>query len=406
MAVGDIKTPHLPPLGGVLLSSVDAGIRYAGREDLVLIELSEGSSVAGCFTRNLYKAAPVIVSQKHLAKAPARYLLINSGNANACTGTQGMNDANNSCKQVAKLANLPSESVLPFSTGVIGMPMNMDAMEKGIPRAFKNLGEDNWESVAKAIMTTDTFVKMVTKEIVIDGAKVRINGIAKGAGMIRPDMATMLAYVFTDANVQKQTLQKICSLATDKSFNRVTVDGDTSTNDSIILAATGKAEMSLIDSVDSRQGQLLAESVIDVFQELAQLLVRDGEGATKFVTIDVDNGANTDDCLKVAYSIAHSPLVKTAMFASDPNWGRLVAAIGRSGVEHLDVTNVRVWLNDLLIVERAGVASGYREELGQQVFDKAEFTIRIDLGMGNCSETIWTCDLSHEYVSINADYRT
>ena len=406
MAVGDIKTPHLPPVSGIRMSSVDAGIRYAGREDLVLIELSEGSSVAGCFTRNLYKAAPVIVSQKHLASAHTRYLLINSGNANACTGEQGMDDANNSCKQVAELASVPSESVLPFSTGVIGMPMNMDAVVKGIPRAYENLGEDNWESVAKAIMTTDSFAKMVTREVEIDGARVRINGIAKGAGMIRPDMATMLAYVFTDANVQKETLQKICSLATDKSFNRVTVDGDTSTNDSIILAATGKAEMSLIDSVDSSQGQLFAEAIIDVFQELAQLLVRDGEGATKFVTIAVDNGTDTDDCLKVAYSIAHSPLVKTAMFASDPNWGRLVAAIGRSGVEHLDVTNVRVWLNDLLIVERAGVASGYREELGQQVFDQAEFTIRIDLGMGNCSETIWTCDLSHEYVSINADYRT
>jgi len=406
MAVGDIKTPHLPPVSGIRLSSVDAGIRYAGREDLVLIELSEGSSVAGCFTRNLYKAAPVIVSQKHLASAHTRYLLINSGNANACTGLQGMDDAYNSCKQVAELANVPIESVLPFSTGVIGMPMNMNAVEKGVPRAFENLSEENWESVAKAIMTTDTFAKMVTREIEIDGVKVRINGIAKGAGMIRPDMATMLAYVFTDAYVQKETLQNICSLATDRSFNRVTVDGDTSTNDSIILAATGKAEMPLIDSVESSQGQLLAKSVIDVFKELAQLLVRDGEGATKFVTIVVDNGADTDDCLKVAYSIAHSPLVKTAMFASDPNWGRLVAAIGRSGVEQLDVSNVRVWLDDLLIVEDAGVASGYREELGQQVFDQAEFTIRIDLGMGNCSETIWTCDLSHEYVSINADYRS
>ena len=406
MAVGDIKTPHLPPINGIRLSSVDAGIRYAGREDLVLIELPEGSSVAGCFTRNLYKAAPVIVSQKHLASARTRYLLINSGNANACTGEQGMDDANNSCKQVAELADVTSESVLPFSTGVIGMPMNMNAVEKGIPRAYETLGDDNWETVAKAIMTTDTFPKMVTREILIGDTSVRINGIAKGAGMIRPDMATMLAYVFTDADVQSETLQKICSLATDKSFNRVTVDGDTSTNDSVILAATGKAKMPVIDSIDSSHGQLFAEAVIDVFQELAQLLVRDGEGATKFVTISVDSGADTDDCLKVAYSIAHSPLVKTAMFASDPNWGRLVAAIGRADVEHLDASNVRIWLDDLLIVENAGVASGYSEELGQQVFDQAEFTIRVDLGMGDCSETIWTCDLSHEYVSINADYRS
>jgi glutamate N-acetyltransferase/amino-acid N-acetyltransferase len=407
MAVGEIKTPSMPAIAGVRLSSVASGIRYSGREDLVLIELSEGTSVAGCFTRNLYKAAPVLVCQEHLAKTSSRYLLINSGNANACTGEPGLRDAKLSCQWVANLAGMTPESVLPFSTGVIGQPMKMTALEKGIPNAFAKLDALNWEPVAKAIMTTDTFPKMVTRDVEIDeGIRIKISGIAKGAGMIRPDMATMLAYVFTDAKVDAAQLQKICSQATDKSFNRVTVDGDTSTNDSVILAATGKVDMPEIGAQESSSSRIFAKAVIDVFQELAQLLVRDGEGATKFVTITVGGGKGTNDCLKVAYSIAHSPLVKTALFASDPNWGRLVAAIGRSGVEALDVSKVRVWLDDLLIVENAGVAEGYREELGQQIFDQAEFCIRIDLGMGSTTESIWTCDLSHEYVSINADYRS
>jgi len=406
MAVGEIKIPLMPAIAGVRLASVKAGIRYSDRDDLVLVELAEGASVAGCFTRNLYKAAPVIVCQDHLAVAEPRYLLINSGNANACTGKQGLEDAQKSCDWVADQAGVAPEAVLPFSTGVIGMPMNMSALEKGIPNAYAALDEHNWEPVARSIMTTDTFPKMVTREIDFDGSKVRINGIAKGAGMIRPDMATMLAYVVTDAKIGKEPLQKICSLATDKSFNRVTVDGDTSTNDSVILAATGKAKMPFIESMETHFGRLFTNTVIEVFQELAQLLVRDGEGATKFVTIVVDGAAGTDDCLKVAYCIAHSPLVKTAMFASDPNWGRLVAAVGRADVENLDVSSVRVWLDDQLIVENAGVAASYREELGQRVFDQPEFTIRVDLGMGNFSESIWTCDLSHEYISINADYRS
>lgn len=406
MAVGKIKIPAMPAIAGVRLSSVEAGIRYSGRDDLVLVEFAEGTSVAGCFTCNLYKAAPVIVCQNHLALAQSRYLLINSGNANACTGEQGLDDAKKSCDWLAGQAGVAPETVLPFSTGVIGMPMNMPALEKAIPAAYSKLDARNWESVAKAIMTTDTFPKMVTREINIDGVKVCINGIAKGAGMIRPDMATMLAYVVTDANVTTEHLQKVCSLATDKSFNRVTVDGDTSTNDAVILAATGKAEMPIIHSMETEAGRLFTNTVVEVFQELAQLLVRDGEGATKFVTITVDGGVGTDDCLKVAYSIAHSPLVKTAMFASDPNWGRLVAAIGRAGVASLDVSRVRVWLDDQLVVENAGIAPGYREELGQQVFDQPEFTIRVDLGMGKSSESVWTCDLTHEYISINADYRS
>lgn len=407
MAVGNIDFPEMKLIRGVRLNAVAAGIRYQNRDDLALIELCEGSVAAGCFTQNLYKAAPVIVAQENLAQQACRYLLINSGNANACTGQQGMDDARRSCQFVAKQADVDSQSVLPFSTGVIGEPLNMTAMGNALPDLVSGLAEDQWQKTAKAIMTTDTFAKTVCKDVALsDGTEIRINGIAKGAGMIRPDMATMLAYVVTDACVSEDVVQQICKQATDRSFNRVTVDGDTSTNDSVILAATQKASISTIDSLESVDGQILLSAVIEVFQHLAQLLVRDGEGATKFVTVDVTGGSSTEDCLAAAYAVAHSPLVKTALFASDPNWGRLVMAIGNSGIDGLDAQKIKVWLDDVLIVEKGGVASSYSEEAGQAVFSREEFCVKIDLGMGDCREQIWTCDFSHEYVSINADYRS
>ena len=407
MAVGEIHFPEMKPVDGVRLSAVSAGIRYQDRDDLALIEFCEGSSVAGCFTQNLYKAAPVVVAQQHLATGSARYLLINSGNANACTGEQGIKDALRSCQLVADQVNVNADQALPFSTGVIGERLNIDAIEAAVPALVEGLSADKWQLAAKAMMTTDTFPKMVERQLELpDGKLIRISGIAKGAGMIRPDMATMLAYVATDASIAQEALQEACLIATQKSFNRVTVDGDTSTNDSVILAATQCADNELIDSLASDNGELFLVSVISVFQELAQLLVRDGEGATKFVTLDVSGGKTPEDCLSIAYCVAHSPLVKTALFASDPNWGRLVAAIGRSGVEGLDAGKIRIWLNDTLIVENGAVARSYTEQAGQAVFNLQEFSIRIDVQMGDHREQIWTCDLSHEYVRINADYRS
>ena len=408
MVAGKIDFPDMKPVEGSRLNAVAAGAGYRGRDDLALIELCEGSAVAGCFTRNLYRAAPVIVAQQHLSGAsPVRYLLINSGNANACTGDRGLSDARRSCELVGAAAGINTRQVLPFSTGVIGEYLNLGAIATAMPGLVANLSADKWEKAARAIMTTDAFAKMITRELELNsGTKVRINGIAKGAGMIRPDMATMLAYVVTDACVDQDVLQEACSVATQKSFNRVTVDGDTSTNDSVILAATRMAANRSIDSLESDDGKVLLESLIDVFQHLAQLLVRDGEGATRFVTLDICGGASTEDCLTLAYTVAHSPLVKTALFASDPNWGRLVAAIGRSGVRGLDVGKVRVWLNKTPVVEHAGVARGYTEAAGQAVFSLDEYCIKIDMQMGECREQIWTCDLAHEYVSINADYRS
>lgn len=406
MAVGANSFPVMPVVEGCRLSSTEAGIRYQGRHDLALISLCEGSVVAGCFTQNAYQAAPVTVAKAHLQAADSRYFLINSGNANACTGEIGEADALKTCVEVAALTGVSSDQVLPFSTGVIGEPMNMPALLGALPQIALNLESAHWEQCARAIMTTDTFPKGVSRQIEIDGVVISINGIAKGSGMIRPDMATMLAYIVTDATIDRSLLQTLCQSATDKSFNRITVDGDTSTNDACMLAATGAAGTELINSFETESGRKFAQAVTEVFEELAKLLVRDGEGATKFVTIDVMGGVSSSDCLKVAYSIGESPLVKTALFASDPNWGRLVMAIGRSGVRGLDPNKVRVWLDDTVIVEFGSVAESYEEALGQKVLNQEEFSIRVDLGMGESKETIWTCDFSHEYVSINADYRS
>lgn len=406
MAVGTIDFADLKPIDGARLNALAAGIRYKDRDDLALIELCEGSVVGGCFTQNLYKAAPVIIAQQHLAQSQPRYLLINSGNANACTGEQGLLDALACCRLVGKSVNVPVDQILPFSTGVIGEQLNMSAMQAAIPKLIDGLSDSGWAATANAIMTTDTFAKTVSAELQLPSGKVRINGIAKGAGMIRPDMATMLSYLVTDACATQEVVQQACSIATQKSFNRVTVDGDTSTNDAVILAATQRADNQLIDSLESVEGQLFLNKLVELFQQLAQLLVRDGEGATKFVEVQVSGGSRSEDCLSVAYCVAHSPLVKTAMFASDPNWGRLVAAIGRSGVAGLDPARMKIWLNETLVVEQGAVASGYTEQAGQAVFSLEEFVIRIDLHMGDHVEQIWTCDLTHEYVSINADYRS
>ena len=361
---------------------------------------------SGCFTQNSYKAAPVIVAQEHLSENTPRYLLINSGNANACTGDTGIADAQRSCAEVAQLVAVDANQVLPFSTGVIGEPMNMEALQKALPSAFSALVSCSWEDAARAIMTTDTFPKGVTRSVDINGVPVTINGIAKGAGMIRPDMATMLAYIVTDAVISQEVLDQICSAAVRQSFNRITVDGDTSTNDACILASTQTANNSPIQSLDADYIEDFLQAVAEVFVELAKLLVKDGEGATKFVTVSVTGGVSERDCLDIAYTVAQSPLVKTALYASDPNWGRIVAAIGRSGVGGLKAHRVKVWLDDVLVVDQGAVAPNYSEALGQAVLNKEQFELRIDLGMGLHEESIWTCDLSHDYVSINADYRS
>ena len=406
MAVGHNPFPQLPPISGCRLSALSAGIRYQGRDDLLVVELCEGSVSAGCFTTNIFQAAPVVVAKEHLKEASPRYLLVNSGNANACTGDIGLSDAVESCADLARIGEVETNQVLPFSTGVIGERMNIEALKTALPQAMSSLSDDGWEHAARAIMTTDTFPKGVSRSVDIDGTKVTINGIAKGSGMIRPDMATMLAYIVTDAAVSQDVLQQICSMAVSQSFNRITVDGDTSTNDACMLVSTGTAGNRLIQSLDETHIEDFLQATAEVFVELAKLLVRDGEGATKLVTVSVAGGASENDCLEIAYVVAQSPLVKTALYASDPNWGRIVAAIGRADVDGLDAKNIKMWLDELLVVEGGGVASSYNEALGQAVLNKDELELRIDIGMGSYMESIWTCDLSHDYVSINADYRS
>jgi len=388
-----------------------------GGTDLALLEFCSSTTLAGCFTQNAFQAAPVKVAKEHLAAlqspvsnkdyaSQSKYLLINSGNANACTGDIGEEDARNACSAVAELAGVDTENVMPFSTGVIGERLNMPALTGALAPLFGSLQADHWRGAAEAITTTDTFAKGVTREVQVDGKTITLNGIAKGSGMIRPDMATMLAYIVTDAAVDQSFLNDLCLQATNQSFNRITVDGDTSTNDAVILAATGCAGNASIKSLETQGAPEFVQALNDVFKALAQLLVRDGEGATKFVTINVTGGRSSEDCLKVAYTIGESPLVKTALYASDANWGRLVMAIGRAGVIGLQSEKVSVQLDEVLIVEHGGVAQSYNEEQGSAVLSQPEFTIDVDLGMGNFSETIWSCDFSHEYVSINADYRS
>jgi len=403
--VGYTQLPELDSVAGVRLSAQAAQVRYEGRNDLVVMELAEGSTCAAVFTRNAFCAAPVIVAREHLAQTSPRYLLINSGNANAGTGAPGLEDARRSCAALAQRAGCKAAQVLPFSTGVIGERLPVGRIESALDGALGALSADNWSAAAHAIMTTDTVAKGVSKTLEVGGRRVTITGMAKGSGMIRPDMATMLAYVATDARVEAEALQDCLQQAVNRSFNRITVDGDTSTNDACVLVATGGAGAPVIDAAHADYPAFCA-AVSDVCARLAQLVVRDGEGATKFVTVCVETGRDSEECLQVAYTVAHSPLVKTALFASDPNWGRILAAVGRAGLAHLDIERVELWLDDVCIVRDGGVASDYREADGQRVMNRDEILVRIVLGRGDANETIWTTDLSHDYVSINADYRS
>ncbi len=403
-----VNLPPLPPMrpvAGVRCAAVAAGVRKPGRRDLVLFELAEGSTTAAVFTRNRFRAAPVRVAESHLAEAAPRYLLINTGNANAGTGDAGIEAARACCAAVAERAGVAPQAVLPFSTGVIGEPLPAARIIDAVPDAFAALAADQWPQAAAGILTTDTAPKGASVEVAL-ATPVNLTGISKGAGMIRPDMATMLAFLATDAAVTRPVLQVLLREAVEGTFNRISVDGDTSTNDAVTLVATGAAGGALIDDPDSADGRLLAAALYDTCLQLAHAVVRDGEGATRFVTVDVGGGRDGDEALAVAYAIAHSPLVKTALFAGDPNWGRLLAAIGRAGIDDLDVAGVSLHLDDVLIATRGGVAPGYREADGAAVMARPEIRIRVDLGRGSAREQVWTTDLSYDYVKINAEYRS
>lgn len=406
MAVGPDNFPVMHPVKGVKLGTAAARIKDWQRDDLLLIELSENSQVSGTFTKNAFCAAPVHVAKAHLAEAPVRHLLINAGNANAGTGEHGMADAQKSCELVAKTCGVNTNQVLPYSTGVIGELLDIEKFEVGIPVAADNLKEDNWDVAARAIMTTDTRPKGGSEQITLGGKTVTITGISKGSGMIKPNMATMLAYIATDAAIDKKLLDILVLDAVNQSFNRITVDGDTSTNDSCMLMATGQAGNKIITDENDEGYAEFYGALVSVFQKLAHDIIRDGEGATKFVTVNVAGGKDTAECVKVAYAVAHSPLVKTALFASDANWGRILCAVGYSDIEALDVNTVTIYLGDVLLVENGGRAQSYTEEQGAAVMAQEEITIRIELGRGEVEDTVWTSDLSHDYVSINADYRT
>ncbi len=393
------------PVSGIRLASTGAGIKYADRDDLVLVGLSDSTQTAAVFTRNAFCAAPVTLSKAHLTANRARFLLINSGNANAGTGKPGMQAAIDCCRAVADAAQCAPEAVLPFSTGVIGEPLPVERIAAAVPGLVGQLSEDGWSRAARAIMTTDTVPKLISRQIMIDGVEYAITGMAKGAGMIKPDMATMLAYIATDANVPVGLLQDMLQVAVAGSFNAISVDGDTSTNDACVLMATGAAGGPELLAGSEAAGQF--QQVLDeLCLALATELVRDAEGATKLVSVEVSEAADQADARQVAYTIAHSPLVKTALFASDPNWGRILAAVGRAGLERLDIDRVRIYLDDVCIVRDGGRAPDYTEAAGQAVMDKHELTIRVVLGQGQASARVLTCDLSYDYVRINAEYRT
>ncbi|MGZ8154572.1 MAG: bifunctional glutamate N-acetyltransferase/amino-acid acetyltransferase ArgJ [Burkholderiales bacterium] len=397
----------LEPVAGVELGTAEAGIRKAGRKDLLLVRIAEGGRVAGVFTQNRFCAAPVIVAREHLSGGAAvRALVVNTGNANAGTGEEGLAAARATCAAAAKSLGCAPVQILPFSTGVIMEPLPVERIERGLPLCVKSLGESNWAAAAESIMTTDTVPKAVSGRYEIDGAQVTVTGIAKGAGMIRPNMATMLGFVATDARVSAPLLTRAVREAADASFNCITVDGDTSTNDAFVLIATGRAAMPEIGEAESSAYSAFRAAVTDVAARLAQSIVRDGEGATKFITVRVEGGRDERECRKVAYSIGHSPLVKTAFFASDPNLGRILAAIGKAGIPDLDVGTVDLYLDDVLVATNGGRDPRYQEADGQRVMKQSDITVRVVLGRGAAAARVWTCDLSHDYVSINADYRS
>lgn len=402
MAVGKDTFPIMHPVPGFRLGTGSAGIKKPGKKDLVIMAFDDGATVAATFTKNAFCAAPVKLAKAHLQANTPRYLVTNTGNANAGTGQQGMDDALEVCSALARLGNCAVEQILPFSTGVIGEPLPVGKILDALEATICACTEDGWADAGVGIMTTDTRPKGTSKQIDIDGNTVTITGISKGAGMIKPNMATMLAYVATDAAVEKGLLQSLLSQATEQSFNRITVDGDTSTNDALTLVATGKSGA----TITTGNAEQFYQALESVLVELAQAIIRDGEGATKFVTVKVEGGGSREECLKVAYAVAESPLVKTALFASDPNWGRILAAIGRAGVVDLNVDKIAVWLDDLLIAEKGARATTYTEQAGQAVMNQEEIQIRIALSRGDHAETLWTTDFSHGYVTINAEYRT
>ena len=401
---------ELMPVNGIEIGYAEAGIKKPGRKDVLVMKLADTATVAGVFTKNLFCAAPVQVSKANLAAAanggkPIRALVVNTGNANAGTGESGLDKANATCAALAKLLDCDAQQILPFSTGVILEPLPLEKLVAGLPDACANLQLDNWYNAAEAIMTTDTQPKAASRTVDICGHAVTMTGISKGAGMIRPNMATMLGYLAIDAKVAQPVLEELVKYAADHSFNCITIDGDTSTNDSFMLIATGTGSLA-IGNTDSVEYEELKTAVTDLARNLAQQIIRDGEGATKFITITVEEGASLEECRKIAYSIAHSPLVKTAFFASDPNLGRILAAIGYAGVDDLDVNKLDLYLDDVWVARNGGRNPDYEEAQGQRVMKQSEITVRVKLQRGAQSATVWTCDLSHDYVTINADYRS
>ncbi|WP_296239038.1 bifunctional glutamate N-acetyltransferase/amino-acid acetyltransferase ArgJ [Psychrobacter sp. UBA5136] len=407
MAVGNVAIPKtIYPIKGIKLSATAAGVRYKDRDDLVVIEIADSATTAVVTTKNTFCAAPVRVLREHFAKASPRYLITNTGNANAGTGADGKRRALDICAALAAKTGVDTSAVLPFSTGVIGEPLNSDAIIAGLDNALANLAADNWLAAANGIRTTDTIPKLASEKVDVDASSYHITGMSKGSGMIRPNMATMLGYVATDANIAADLLQEMLSNINEQSFNRITVDGDTSTNDCCVLIATGTANSEVIDSPEHPHYQPIFEALTAVFLRLAQLIVRDGEGATKFMTVNVTGGKTTQECCDVAYAVAHSPLVKTAFFASDANWGRILAAVGYAGIDDLDTEQVDVYLDEVMICQNGGVAPSYTEAAGKEVMSRPEITIHIDLARGDAHDTVYTCDLSYDYVKINADYRS
>ena len=413
MPVNLVATPaaELFPVPGTRWGITEAGIRKANRKDLSVLLLDEGASVGAVFTQNKFCAAPVQICRNHLAKNKGRSfgiraVVINTGNANAGTGEDGLTRAHATCIALARELNLSPEQILPFSTGVIMEPLPYERIEAGLPAAIANAKADNWGNAAEAIMTTDTVAKAFSKRITLGGVPVTITGISKGAGMIRPNMATMLGFMATDACVSQSIMGQLAHELAEGSFNRVTVDGDTSTNDSFVVIASNQTKHTPITSLASADGQALCAAMMGIAQQLAQAIVRDGEGATKFITVQVEGGKTGDECRKVAYAIAHSPLVKTAFFASDPNLGRILAAVGYAGIDDLDQTKIDLYLDDVLVAKNGGRHADYVEADGQRVIKQSEITVRVVLGRGAAVDTVWTCDLSYDYVKINADYRS
>ncbi|MDO5690854.1 MAG: bifunctional glutamate N-acetyltransferase/amino-acid acetyltransferase ArgJ [Pseudomonadota bacterium] len=398
---------QLHAVPGLRIGVAEAGVRKANRKDLTVFLLGEGASVGGVFTRNRFCAAPVQICRERLdAGADVRAIVVNTGNANAGTGDDGLARARRTCEALAALLKLQPSQVLPFSTGVIMEPLPVDRIEAGLPAAIADAQPGHWARAAEGIMTTDTVPKAFSAKATVGGTEITITGISKGAGMIRPNMATMLGFLATDARVDQAVMKQLAFELAEGSFNRVTIDGDTSTNDSFIVIATNQAGNAPVTSLDSADGQALKAALMGVARQLAQAIVRDGEGATKFITVQVEGGKTTAECRQVAYAIAHSPLVKTAFFASDPNLGRILAAVGYAGIDDLDQTKIDLYLDDVHVAVNGGRNPSYREEDGQRVMKQAEITVRVNLGRGSASDTVWTCDLSHDYVSINADYRS